>query len=232
MTQEQEDGTGAGSAGDPGVGSADLDRRLERLRACVDEVADLVDAGLERLETLEMQLGEPGAGVEAVLASAMERCERLLDGIDHRLHLHGERTSPGEEQSVSAVRVLVVMADSARRAGWCVALERLGIASMAAPDAHLAQRRLAEEAVDAVLLDAASDGGALIQWWLQGNDGMLPPAAVLASAGDHETCALPRIDEQFGPASAAAVLRRLANGRTAAPHSGLTMEENDEHAST
>jgi len=232
MTQPDAEGTGTSSAGDNEAGPPDLDRRIERLRACVDEVADLVDAGLERLETLEMQLGEPGAGVEADLAGAMERCERLLDGIDHRLDLSVQRTSPGARGPAAPLRVLVVMASSARRADWCVALEREGMHAVAAPDQRIAQGRLAEEAVDAVLLDGSTGDLRELDWWMQRESGMLPPAAVLVSAGEHEPCALTRIDERYGPASAAAILRRLASGEAATPRSECTMEENHEHAAT
>src|SRR5205085_5844207 len=62
-----------------------LPRRIHELRACVSEVADVLEATVERLETIEGQLGDPDQSVEQTLKDSLERCERVLMGIEHRV---------------------------------------------------------------------------------------------------------------------------------------------------
>ena len=226
----------AGTAAEETASRADsasphgIDHRLDELRSCVDEVADLLDAGLERLETLEMQLGDPDDGVERLLAEGIERCERVLGGVEHRilgiergLAPVGDHDRRERLPAPSPVRVLVVAASSARRAELCLALERQGLRTMGAPDTALALRWTERFAPDAALVDSCGAGELLDEWAGLAARGLLPAAAVLL-ATDHprehrreiEARGLAWIEEQHGPAATTASLRRLFAGAGAA----------------
>lgn len=241
LVEEAVRGATAASAGPaPGEGASrpdpssphGLDHRLDELRSCVDEVADLLDAGLERLETLEMQLGDPDDGVERLLAEGIARCERVLGGVEHRILGIERGLAPADDRAgrerlpqPCPSRVLVLAASSARRAELCLDLERQGLRTMGAPDLTLALRWTERFAPDAALVDAAGAGELLDAWADLAARGLLPAAAVLL-APDHpredrreiEARGLAWIEEQHGPAATTASLRRLlaAGGASAA----------------
>jgi hypothetical protein len=62
-----------------------LPQRLSEIRAHMGEVADVLEATIERLETVEHQLGDPDENVERQLAQGIARCERVLMGIEYRV---------------------------------------------------------------------------------------------------------------------------------------------------
>ncbi len=116
----------------PGGRSEDLPRRIHELRACVGEVADVLEATVERLETIESQLGDADMSVEQGLRDGIERCERVLMGIEHRVCAadrgaggdggqHGEDgdhgDDPGREISGPTGRSDAGGASAARRGG-------------------------------------------------------------------------------------------------------------------
>lgn len=220
-----------------------LDHRLDELRSCVDEVADLLDAGLERLETLEMQLGDPDDGVERLLAEGIERCERVLGGVEQRILGIERGLAPAEVQGRRrrlpdpfSVRVLVVAASSARRAELCLDLERQGLRTMGAPDTTLALRWAERFAPDAALVDGGSAGELLDEWAGFAARGLLPVAAVLLGPDqpreerrEIEARGLAWIEEQHGPAATTASLRRLlAAGEASAAGEGSRHDEGGE----
>jgi len=210
-----------------------LHRRLDELRACVDEVADVLGATVERLETVELQLGDPDAGIERQLADGIERCERVLMGIDHRvLRLGGGVTpaAPAVEASPDgdlSGAVLVVCASSRRRAALCVALERQGLQTLAATDLAQALGRAAalQPAAALVVLDGTDqDRSRMLHQWKECRErGNLPSAAVLGRADSARAASFGcgSIHEEHGAAAMAASLLALARaGAEAATESG------------
>lgn len=203
-----------------------LHRRLDELRACVDEVADVLGATVERLETMERQLGDPDAGIERQLADGIERCERVLMGIDHRvLRLGGDSVatqSAAESPASDSQRrtVLVVCASSSRRAALCVALERQGLRSLASTGLGPALRTFAVSRPAAALLvldGADEDRSTFLQQWKEcREDGNLPAAAVLgrADARRAATLGFGVIQQEHGEAAMAATLMALAAAGT------------------
>ncbi|HYB97868.1 MAG TPA: hypothetical protein VEC57_01925 [Candidatus Limnocylindrales bacterium] len=136
---------------------ASLASRLDGLSSSLEEVADLLDAGLERLETVEMQLGDPDDSVDARLRSGIERCEQRLGGIEHRLRELARAAQPTQQRARVPV-ALVVDTDCRRRCDLCVSLEHEGIHTLASGDAAGAGRMLARQP-DVVLIrhDAPRD---------------------------------------------------------------------------
>ena len=152
--------------------------RLDVLSSSLEEVADLLDAGLERLETVEMQLGDPDDSVDARLRSGIESCERRLGGLEQGLR-ELARSQRGEPRRSPAV-VLVVDADWRRRCDLCVALEHQGFYTLAAGDAGAVSRMLRSHAPNAVL--ACSDVPAPLLDALAGELAADSPAARLVLA--------------------------------------------------
>jgi len=203
---------------------AQLHRRLDELRACVAEVIDVLGATAERLETVELQLGDPDAGGARRLVEGIERCERVLMGIEHRVAMAMERRvrTAGERgarprEGAEALTVLVVTASSSRRAHLCLALERQGLATLAAADVAMAVKMAARLAPSVALV--ALDGprerrAAWMEEWKECEDrGTLPRAAVLDAGGGDAWSAfgLATIKEDHGEAAMAASLVCLAH---------------------
>lgn len=213
-----------GAAADQGPFPS-LHRRLEELRTCVGEVADVLEATVERLETVELQLGDPDVAVERKLADGIERCQQVLMGIEHRVRpasaaqvREATAQAPGEQP---AVTVLVVAASSHRRAQLCIALEKHGLRTLAASDPAAAWRivSLAAPPIALLVLEGPRDARAdLLDEWKQSQArGMLPAAAVLESGDDDPadeidaaSFAFATIRENHGAAAMAASLVRLS----------------------
>lgn len=157
--QGRNDSTGEGAQTESADAPNDLDRRLHELKACVDEVADLLEGGLERLETLEMQLGDPDDDVDARLSAGVAECRDILAGIEGRLAQASRSESP-----MPMGDVLVVDDDCDRRCRLCLTLEREGFAVSAAVDADSAARLLAKRPISAAIVSAriAADPDALV----------------------------------------------------------------------
>jgi len=197
-----------------------LHHRLNELRACVGEVADVLEATVERLETVELQLGDPDASIERQLAEGILRCERVLMGIEHRVVLaveEGVPEAPRRTQRRGDVpTVLVVAHSSRRRAHLCLALERQGLRALAAADLALAvgmavRRRPSVALVE--LGDWHGIGAEFLEEWKEHEEhGILPCAAVLEAGDASGASALgfETINEEHGEAAMAACLTRMA----------------------
>jgi exonuclease VII small subunit len=199
---------------------AGLHQRLSELRACVGEVADVLEATVERLETVELQLGDPDASIERHLCDSIERCERVLHGIEHRVVLAAapdarEQARP-VERPCDLPTVLVVAESSRRRAHLCLALERQGLRSLAAASLALAVRVSARRSPSVALVELGDRhdlAAQLLEEWKEHEErGSLPCAAVLDAGGAAGTPAFgfETIKEQHGEAAMAATLTRLA----------------------
>ena len=209
----------------------ELSRRIEELRGCVSEVADTLEATVERLETIECQLGDPAEHVDAKLARGLEHCEQVLRGIEYRVDSVASRPTsdaPELEPASSRACVLVVAAASALRAGLCVALEKQGLRCLAATDLVAARRQAVLVNVDAALLVTDGDptsAAELFDDWKDGEEhGSLPPALVIvdeaaAPAGFQQASAygFPVSSMRHGAAAMAAGLMRIARSTGAAP---------------
>ncbi|HXC51950.1 MAG TPA: hypothetical protein VN634_13765 [Candidatus Limnocylindrales bacterium] len=193
--------------------SEDLPRRILELRACVGEVADVLEATVERLETIEAQLGDADLSVEQTLRDSIERCERVLMGIEHRVGAEvrlagaGEGTDQRDETprasgcidgGASAAQrgdrmptVLVVAEHSRRRAELCIALEKQGLRTLAATNLKVALDVAARRKPDGalVVLDGPRESSAfLLEEWKDCEDsGRLPAAAILDAGDEYRT---------------------------------------------
>lgn len=241
----------AGRCSDRGADSSafsalapDLRRQLDELRSCIGEVADTMTATVERLETIEFQLGDPGTGIETLLAGGLERCERMLMGIEHRFSRaagdvdterdagtgQGGRSGTAGQAPAMLRTILVVAESSADRAAWCVGLEKQGLRCVAATDLagalRAAGRQRAAAALVVVADSAADDGIALDDWKDAEEQGTLPPVLLLAAeeAGGAvlrsraEALGLALGWKEHGAAATAACLLRL--GRTVGEPAG------------
>lgn len=216
-------------AADETVGPSDiagLGQRLGELRACVGEVADVLEAAVERLETVEQQLGDPDESLERQLRESLERCERVLMGIELRV----ERAAAAAQPHAVAVDVaeepapvvLVVAASSAHRGALCLALERQGIRTLAACDLGAALAIAARRHPPVALVDPVGFGSSerdaadfLDEWMEYQEHGSLPKAAVLdATAPQAAALGWPTIRSAHGEAAMAASLVRLAADET------------------
>ncbi|HEY2775546.1 MAG TPA: hypothetical protein VGK20_16010 [Candidatus Binatia bacterium] len=193
---------------------AGLARRLRELGSRLGEVADVLDATVERLETIESQLGSPDVAVEHKLADGIHRCERLLLGIDHRVRMREPLLE--QKPAPAAQTVLVVASDSEVRARLCLALERQGLAVRAATCGAAARRVAASTAAACALVIPDTDvGHRLLQLedWIEGvAQGELPRAALFIERGaapPDEALSMTLIHEDHGEAAMAAVLVRL-----------------------
>lgn len=216
---------------------ATLPQRLGEIRAYMGEVADVLEATIERLETVEQQLGDPDENVERQLAEGIARCERVLMGIEHRVDsaAGGDRLPAAAARAVAHAQaapeagpVLVLSRSSRRRAELCVAVERQGLFAVAAHDLASALRTAARTLPRVALLDLAGSAAeracALEEWKEYEERGVLPPAAAIGTAesgGFREGFEI--VWEEHGPAAMAAVLVRLVRGETgrAGPLSGI-----------
>jgi hypothetical protein len=218
---------------------ATLPQRLGEIRAYMGEVADVLEATIERLETVEQQLGDPDENIERQLAEGIARCERVLMGIEHRVGAAGT----GDPAPVGAVRaappapavsdagpVLVLSRSSRRRAELCLAVERQGLFAVAAHDLASALRTAARTLPRVALLDLAGSAAeracALEEWKDYEERGVLPPAAAIGTAeagGSREGFEI--VWEEHGAAAMAAVLVRLVRGETGALSGILPVNE-------
>lgn len=165
---------GEGSAAGPAPASeAGLEQerdalasRLDALSASIGELTDLLDGGLERLETVEMQLGDPDDSVDAHVAAGVERCQSRLAAVEHRLGAMASTLRADETRRSSrgaglcgehALRVLLIDINSRRRCDLCVALERQGFHCSAVADVGGAGARLALIRPDAILVPVDTD---------------------------------------------------------------------------
>jgi hypothetical protein len=204
-----------------------LPQRLGEIRAYMGEVADVLEATIERLETVEQQLGDPDENIERQLAEGIARCERVLMGIEHRVG--GAVTGDHSPAAVRAVApapavpeagpVLVLSRSSRRRAELCIAVERQGLFAVAAHDLASALRTAARTLPRVALLDLAGSAAeracALEEWKDYEERGVLPPAAAIGNAepgGSREGFEI--VWEEHGPAAMAAVLIRLVRRET------------------
>ncbi len=170
-----------------------LAAKLDVLSASVEEMTDLLDAGLERLETLEMQLGDPDENADGQVAGTVQRCESRLAAIEHRLGAFastlrdaaaqpdrrpGDGWNRAAERAAGPLLVLVVDGDSARRCGLCVALEHQGLHCSAVADVAGAAPRLAMQRPDAILIhvDTAPEEAVALTAMLEDFDSATPPA--------------------------------------------------------
>lgn len=208
----------------------ELARGLEELRGCVLGVADTLEATVERLETIEAQLGDPEEHVDARLARGLEHCEQVLRGIEHRVERAAAETAaegPGQTSASAAAPVLVVASSSAVRASLCIDLERQGLRCLAA-SGLVAARRLAADggAVAAVLVpDPEPPARAeMLEDWKDAEDqGSLPPAVVVDDGGGASgpgrlaaDLGFPVTSTRHGAAALAAGLVRIARAAGAA----------------
>jgi hypothetical protein len=208
----------------------ELHRRLGELRACIGEVSDVLEATVERLETVEAQLGDADEQVERTIADGIARCEHMIAGIEHRVsRVHAvekDRACEDLRASAQAFRTVIVVAGPSRlRAGLCVALERQGLLALAALDAIGARRALDRSGGAAAALLAFSGSAedrllAMEQWKSAQRDGLLPPAAVWirrdeepAALRDAAVCELPVLLESHGEAALAAALLEMTRTR-------------------
>jgi len=212
----------------------ELHERLRELRACVGEVADVLEATVERLETVEVQLGDPDQSIERQLTDGIERCERVLQGIEHRV-VRAIDSLPSETgQRVEAPTVLVVAQSSRRRADLCVALERQGLRALAAADLAHAVRMTACHAPSVALVeirDRPESGVEFLEEWKEYQEhGALPGAAVLDTGADVDASAFgfETINEEHGEAAMAACLARVA--RVHRPGASATHGHEEERA--
>jgi len=144
-----------------------LTSRLDALSASIGELTDLLDGGLERLETVEIQLGDPDESIDAQLAAGVERCQSRLAAVEHRLGavasmLHeeaakGAPAAAGAKRRDDSLRVQVVDGCSRRRCDLCVELEHQGLMSFAVADVAGAAARLALIQPHAILVPADTD---------------------------------------------------------------------------
>lgn len=219
--------------------TVELQSRLVELRSCVDEVADTLEATVERLETIEEQLGDPGDRVEARLAQGLEHCRHLLLGLEHRVARATAAAGPETEAPPAGARlVLVVAADSATRAGLCVDLEKQGLRCVAASDFARALRVAGSRRPRAALVvpdGEASARAELMDDWKEGEEqGSLPPAVVLGAArpgdGLREQAAafgFPFVGKEHGAAALAASLLRSMRGHGDADETAIENEPGD-----
>ena len=200
---------------------ASVHRGLEQTRSMVAEVADVLEAAVERLSTLESQLGEPGRSVEAAAREGIARCEALLGGLGYRLDRGAAAARPSGPDATAATggHVLVVGERSASRAAACLLLEHQGMRTMAAPSLERAVALAARMPLRVALLVPVPGPGLrewLARWMETAEQGSLPAAAVLAGRGDGETAAeaarlgLPCVRADHGDAAVAASLAKLA----------------------
>lgn len=214
--------------------SLPLHRRLDELRACVGEVADVLEATVERLETIEGQLGDPDAGAQKMLGEGIERCERVLMGIEHRVHRELASKARPRTEGSAAMRyqtVLVVADSSANRARLCLSLERQGLRTVAA-SGFAGACRVAGQAPAAVALLAIGGSresrATFLEEWKDGEDrGILPPAAVLETTDGAMGFGFAIVREDHGEAALAASLVGLAQaGRDDDPaRAGINEQE-------
>lgn len=229
---DREDDLGAASPGEV----AGLQRGLDALRAGVAQVGDLLEATLERLETVEVQLGDPAESVEQRVTAGLQGCERVLAGIEHRLQAVevSRRAAAAAASAVSsavssaassvtaqrysrdgsAVRapvVLVVAPGSSRRAALCLALEREGLRTVAALDLVSAQAAAQRQRPDVALLAPEEDHERFLDDWAEAVDDAVLPPAVALGVDEHPTRpGLLPAREQHGRAALAAALFALA----------------------
>jgi hypothetical protein len=208
---------------------AALPQRLGEIRAYMGEVADVLEATIERLETVEHQLGDPDENVERQLTEGIARCERVLMGIEHRVEAAGPATRPAEvvprAMPVSVAGegpVLVLSRCSRRRAELCLAVEHQGLAAVAAHDLASALRTASRTSPRVALLDLDGSPGErtakLEEWKDYQERGTLPRAAAIGSAeSDGSRYGFEIIREEHGSAAMAAVLVRLVRGEPAGP---------------
>lgn len=200
-----------------GAGSSELPERLHELRACVEAVGDVLGAAVERLETIEDQLGDPDGTRERLLVASLERCERVLQGIEWMV---GERrfacaidSTPTAQRTM---RVLVVSASSRERAQLCLALEHHGLTTVAALDQksaiEFARRHRPDVAVLAFEQWRGDIAAFLGEWKAQGENGLLPPAVVVGEREVAIALDFARIETEYGGAALAAALLQLKNG--------------------
>jgi len=196
----------------------ELHQRLSELRACVGEVADVLEATVERLETVELQLGDPDAGIEKQLGDGIGRCERVLMGIEHRIlardrHDASTRIESAAERRNELTSVLVLAQSSRRRADLCLALERQGLRAFAASDLPMAVRVAARTMPAVALVDTARRHGEDATWLHDWKDheeqGTLPSAVLLDFVGTAAQ-GFEIIKEGHGEAAMAASLTRIA----------------------
>lgn len=197
-----------------GAEATELYQRLHELRACLGEVTDVLEGTVERLETVERQLGEAEDGPERNLHQGMERCERVLLGIEHWV----ARTCAAKDSKTTdssgwsdLPTVLLVARSSKQRARLCVALERQGLRVHAAIDMAGARRAVAMKSPNVALLafESAEDSAAsFVAEWKNGQDaGFLPYAAVIGPQG--AALGVEEILEEHGDRAMAASLVRL-----------------------
>jgi hypothetical protein len=208
---------------------AALPQRLGEIRAYMGEVADVLEATIERLETVEHQLGDPDENVERQLADGIARCERVLMGIEHRVDKRGPATRPAEDLPQAPPRpvptdgpVLVLSRSSRRRAELCLAVEHQGLAAVAAHDLASALRTASRTSPRVALLDLDGSPGertaTLEEWKDYEERGTLPRAAAIGSAeSDGSRYGFEIVREEHGSAAMAAVLVRLVRGEPAGP---------------
>jgi hypothetical protein len=213
----------------PGTGDASamalLPQRLGEIRAYMGEVADVLEATIERLETVENQLGDPDENIERQLADGIARCERVLMGIEHRVDV----TSPAARAASSAQPVtaapqggpvLVVSRSSRRRGELCIAVEHEGLQAVAAHDLASALRAALRASPRVGLIDLDGTPGERIaqleEWSDYQERGALPPAAAIGT-GESEGArhGFEVVREEHGAAAMAAVLVRLVRSEPA-----------------
>lgn len=225
---ERREANAAAVADAPGEGAgpsviAGLGQRLGELRACVGEVADVLEATVERLETVEHQLGDPDESLERELRDGLERCERVLMGIELRVERTAAASIPAvaapPPQPDDALVVLVVSPSSARRARLCLALERHGLRTLAACDLSVALAVSARRRPRLALVDLGEwrgDADEFLDEWMEYQvHGSLPPAAVVdAAVGQAGRRGFATIRSEHGEAATAATLVRLAADET------------------
>ncbi len=200
---------------------AGLPQRLGEIRAYMGEVADVLEATIERLETVEHQLGDPDQSVERQLADGIARCERVLMGIEHRVDVSLPAERPPAGMRLAAVpdqgpvgSVLVFSRSSRRRAGLCVAVEHHGLQTVAASDFASALRAASRAMPRAALLDlegTPAERVAVLEEWRDHQErGALPRAAAIGIADARHGFDI--VNEEHGAAAMAAVLARLVRG--------------------
>lgn len=198
-----------------------IPERLHELRACVEAVGDVLGAAVERLETIEEQLGDPDGTRERLLVASLERCEHVLQGIEWMV---GQRRSAsaadGAPTAEPTIRVLVVSASSRERAQLCLALEHHGLTTVAALDQESAmesaRRHRPEVAVLAFEQWRGDIAAFLGEWKAQWECGLLPPAVVVGEREVAIALDFARIETEYGGAALAAALLRLKSGSKAA----------------
>jgi CheY-like chemotaxis protein len=222
---------GPGAGGGQEQVPPELFRRILELKGGVTELSDALTAVLERLETVEEQLGEPGTSLELRVDRGLERCEQLLSGLAHRLD---RSAAAAKERGETVSRecagpVLVVASSSGVRAALCEGLESQGLRCVAAKDMPSAFRAHARvrPAVALLAIGAEQDdrSGVLADWKEETEQGNLPPAVVLIEETDDALVraraaghGFPFVVREYGSAAMAAALRRFVrDGGSAGP---------------